>query len=204
MMAGPRKNVLFISLEDANPWFGCYGHHQVSTPNIDDIASRATVFRHAYAQAAVCNPSRASLIMGLRPETTGVYGNFDEWRNRIPEATGTIPEHFHANGYRTVNVGKVVHSWENYRPTDPNGAARVKAMWETHLPDPEGEKPILGARGGAVPARARRLRRRAAALPLHRFRVGPLLLQTSRTTRRAISTTSRWSTRPSTRATACG
>lgn len=90
--------------------------------------------------------------MGLRPCTTGVYGNFDEWRTRIPQATGTIPEHFHANGYRTVNIGKVVHSWENYRPTDPNGAARVEAMWETHLPAPEGEKPILEPKRPAASA----------------------------------------------------
>jgi arylsulfatase A-like enzyme len=152
MMAGRRKNVLFVSLEDANPWFGCYGHHQVSTPNIDEIASRGTVFRHAYSQAAVCNPSRASLIMGLRPETTGVYGNYDEWRDRIPEATGTIPEHFRANGYRTVNIGKVVHSGERYRPTAPEGAARVEAMWETHLPNPEGDEPILEPKRPAAPA----------------------------------------------------
>ena len=141
-MSTGTPNVIFVSLEDSNPWFGCYGHTQVKTPNIDAIASEGTVFRRAFCQAPVCNPSRASMITGLRPDTTGVYGNFDEWRDKIPESTKTIPEHLCAAGYHTVNIGKVVHGWAGYTHPSAGGEERVRAMWETHLDNPAGKTPI--------------------------------------------------------------
>src|SRR5690348_1731043 len=70
-----RPNVLFIAIDDLNDWVGCLaGHPQAKTPNIDRLASRGTLFTNAHCQAPLCNPSRSSLMTGLRPSTTGIYG----------------------------------------------------------------------------------------------------------------------------------
>src|SRR3954447_596932 len=69
-----RPNVLFIAIDDLNDWVGCLGGHpQVKTPNIDRLARRGTLFTNAHCQAPLCNPSRSSLLTGLRPSTTGIY-----------------------------------------------------------------------------------------------------------------------------------
>ena len=70
-----RPNVLFIAIDDLNDWVGCLGGHpQAHTPNIDALAARGTLFTNAHCQAPLCNPSRASIMTGLRPSTTGIYG----------------------------------------------------------------------------------------------------------------------------------
>ena len=72
--AGERPNVLFIAIDDQNDWIGCLkGHPQAATPNIDRLAARGTLFTNAHCQAPLCNPSRTSLLTGLRPTTTGIY-----------------------------------------------------------------------------------------------------------------------------------
>ena len=72
--AEKRPNVLFIAVDDLNDWVGCLGGHpQVKTPHIDRLARRGTLFTNAHCQAPLCNPSRSSLLTGLRPTTTGIY-----------------------------------------------------------------------------------------------------------------------------------
>ena len=76
----PQKlpNVLFIAIEDFNPdHLGCYGG-QALTPNIDRLAAEGMLFRNAYVDVAVCNPSRTALLTGLRPPTSRVYGNSND------------------------------------------------------------------------------------------------------------------------------
>ena len=69
-----KKNVLFLAIDDLNDWIGCLGGHpQVKTPNLDKLAARGTLFTNAHCQAPVCNPSRTSVLLGLRPSTTGIY-----------------------------------------------------------------------------------------------------------------------------------
>ena len=72
-IAADRPNVLFISLDDMNDWLGCYdGHPDVKTPNIDRLAKRAVLFTNAHCVSPICGPSRAAVLTGMRPETTGV------------------------------------------------------------------------------------------------------------------------------------
>ena len=67
-------NVLLISIDDLNDWTGCLsGHPQPKTPNIDRLAARGTLFTNAHCQSPVCNPSRASLLTGRHPHSSGVY-----------------------------------------------------------------------------------------------------------------------------------
>ena len=74
-------DVLFIAVDDLNDWVGVLGGHpQVKTPNIDRLARRGVLFTNAHASAPACNPSRASLMTGVRPSTSGVYNNPQDWR----------------------------------------------------------------------------------------------------------------------------
>ena len=101
-------NVLFIVVDDLRPLLGCYGHPEMHTPHIDRLAQRGTLFNRAYCQFPVCNPSRASLLTGLRPTTNGVQDNYANFRRTVPDAV-TLPQHFKAHGYHTRSIGKITH-----------------------------------------------------------------------------------------------
>jgi choline-sulfatase len=109
--ARPKPNVLFIAIDDLNDWVGCLGGHpQAQTPNMDRLAARGTVFRNAHCQSPLCNPSRSSLLTGLRPSTTGIYGLAPGIRDveRTRECV-TLPQYFAQHGYFTATFGKVFH-----------------------------------------------------------------------------------------------
>lgn len=136
--AEEKPNVLFISIEDMAPYLGCYGHADMKTPHIDALATRGVLFKHAYAQAPVCNPSRASVITGLRPETLKVFGNWDDWRKRVPADHPTLPEFFSRSGYLTAKIGKINHHIEAFRdPPDPAASKRIANMWDRELNAPQ-------------------------------------------------------------------
>ena len=103
-----KYNVLFIAIDDLRPLLGCYGYPEMHTPNIDALAERGTLFNRAYCQFPVCNPSRASVLTGLRPDTVGVFDNSKNFRETVPAAV-TLPQHFKAHGYHTRSVGKINH-----------------------------------------------------------------------------------------------
>ena len=106
--ASGEYNVLFIIADDLRPMLGCYGYPEIYTPNIDRLAARGTLFNRAYCQYPLCNPSRASLLTGLRPETTRVNSNAANFRQTVPEAVA-LPDHFAAQGYHTQSIGKIEH-----------------------------------------------------------------------------------------------
>lgn len=108
--AGP-KNVLFIAVDDLNDWVGCLkGHPQAKTPNFDRLAARGTVFTNAHCQAPLCNPSRSSLLTGLRPSTTGIHGLAPGIRQVESLKTHvTLPQTFTEKGYFTYTCGKIYH-----------------------------------------------------------------------------------------------
>ncbi len=112
--AEPNKpNVLFIAIDDLRDWVNYLGYEQVRTPNLDRLAARGVSFTRSYCAAPVCNPSRAALLSGLRPSTTGVYSNGTDWRNVISDETATLPLHFKQNGYYVAGAGKIYH--DSYR-----------------------------------------------------------------------------------------
>ena len=104
-----RPNVLFVSIDDLRPELGCYGNQEIKTPNIDEFSKTATTFMRAYCQAAVCAPSRASVMTGLRPDSNRVWDLRGKFRVNLPEVV-TIPQHFHKHGYYTVSMGKIFHN----------------------------------------------------------------------------------------------
>ena len=104
-----RYNVLFINIDDLNTMLGCYGHPEMHTPNIDQLAGRGTLFNRAYCQFPLCNPSRASVLTGLRPDTTGIKTNDTAEGDTFGAVTA--PQYFKAHGYHTRSVGKIAHGW---------------------------------------------------------------------------------------------
>lgn len=109
--ATQNPNVLFIAIDDLNDWVGCLGGHpQAKTPNLDRLARQGTLFANAHCNAPLCNPSRASLLTGLRPSTTGIYGLAPGIRDVTSlEHWITLPQYFAAHGYFTAGFGKVFH-----------------------------------------------------------------------------------------------
>lgn len=110
--ATKKLNVLFISIDDLRPSLGVYEDPIAISPNIDQLATEGITFREAFCQSAVCAPSRASLMTGVRPDSTKVWHLGDKFREINPQAV-TMPQYFSKFGYHTVNIGKIFH---NYMP----------------------------------------------------------------------------------------
>ena len=113
----PKPNVLLISIDDLNDWVGCLGGHpQAKTPNIDRLAKMGTLFSNAQCQSPVCNPSRASMMTGRYPHTSGVYFLSPDLRQApVLKDLKTLPEVFADHGYKTMAAGKIFHGGGNAR-----------------------------------------------------------------------------------------
>lgn len=105
-----RPNVLFIAVDDLRVELGCYGSDYVKTPNIDKLAASGTLFEQAYCQQTVCNPSRASMLTGMRPDTLRVWDLPTHFRQNKPNAI-TLPQLFKRNNYHAQCIGKIFHNW---------------------------------------------------------------------------------------------
>ena len=103
-----RPNILFIAIDDLRPELGCYGEKLVKTPKIDGLAQEGLRFTRAYCQEAICGPSRASIMTGLRPNSCGVVENTTYFRDTVPDVV-TLPQHFIRNGYESIYIGKIYH-----------------------------------------------------------------------------------------------
>jgi arylsulfatase A-like enzyme len=148
-----RPNVLLIAVDDLNHWVGYLGRNpQTITPNIDRLAARGVRFTRSYCAAPVCNPSRAALMSGLRPSTTGVYDNANDWRTAIPPDR-TLPTTFRKAGYFVCGAGKIYHE-----------AYRRPAEWDDYLvgegkdPSPVGDTGVDGIKFAPLDANDEDLR----------------------------------------------
>lgn len=104
-----KPNILFIPVDDLRPELGAYGDEFIQTPNIDRLAEQGITFTRAYCQQAVCNPSRASLLTGLRPDSLQVWDLQTSFRKNLPSVV-TLPQFFKQNGYTTITLGKIFHN----------------------------------------------------------------------------------------------
>ncbi|MBN2505489.1 MAG: sulfatase [Verrucomicrobia bacterium] len=143
--AAAPPNILFIAIDDLNHWVGHLGRNlQTKTPNIDRLASLGVTFTRAYCTAPACNPSRASLMSGQRPSTTGCYLNSQNWRPAVPEDR-LLNSHFARAGYRVYGAGKIYHGagdrgghWDDYfpgkgGPLEPHPSAKNKGVGGIHF-----------------------------------------------------------------------
>ena len=110
-------NVLFIIVDDLNTALGSYiesgsrpHYATANTPNLDRLAAEGIRFENAFVQNPLCNPSRASLLSGLRPNTVDVHTTGTWPRHKVGDELRMLPEHFHDHGYFTGRVGKVGHN----------------------------------------------------------------------------------------------
>lgn len=151
--AAGKPNVLFVAIDDQNDWIGPLGGHPlVKTPHLDRLAGRGTTFLNAHVQAPLCNPSRTSLMLGLRPTTTGIYGlspwfrTVEAWKDRV-----TLPQHFKAGGYRTYTTGKIYHGGAGgpakqaveFDVWGPHGGMGAKPPEKLIPPTPMGNNPLM-------------------------------------------------------------
>lgn len=110
-----KPNVLFIAVDDLNTWISpIKNYSNIKTPNFDRLAKMGVTFTDAHCQAPLCGPSRASLMTGLRPSTTGIYGMTPDNKIRREGNSATknikfLPEYFQENGYQTMGIGKLFH-----------------------------------------------------------------------------------------------
>jgi iduronate 2-sulfatase len=136
-------NVLFIMADDYRPELGCYASLAL-TPNLDQLAKRSIKFNRAYCQQAVCNPSRSSLLTGLRPDTLGLWNNGTHFRELRPDIV-TLPQHFKQQGYDTRCCGKIFHNWHTKEKGDPRSWSQPEflhyANHGTDVPEVSGVVP---------------------------------------------------------------
>jgi choline-sulfatase len=157
----PNSNVLFLAVDDMKDWVNCLGGYAgtVHTPHIDRLAGRGMLFTNAHCPSPKCAPSRAAIMTGLRPSTTGLYDNGHWWLPNLPDVV-TLPQHFRNHGYRVVGAGKIFHhtagnnppnQWDDFfRLTFRNDpwfrGVRLNYPWSKSGPNPNGF-PFSGVQG---------------------------------------------------------
>ena len=129
------KNVLFIIADDLSNMLGCYGAEGVITPNLDRLANKGLKFDRAYCQASLCNPSRASILTGRRPNNLKIWNNKPHFRELHPNIV-TLPEQFKGNGYYTAGIGKIFHNWSQSLKGDSKSWSEPETFhWAAHYQD---------------------------------------------------------------------
>src|SRR4051794_31594787 len=121
----PKYNVLFIAVDDLNDRLSFLGNSEVISPNLQRLVAKGMVFKFAYCQFPLCNPSRTSLLSGWRPDKTGIVSNTVRPRSVMGPNVVFLPEYFKQYGYRIERYGKIMHgtfendiAWDYAEPTE--------------------------------------------------------------------------------------
>jgi arylsulfatase A-like enzyme len=126
-------NVLFIPVDDLRVLVDVYGETEPLrpiTPQLDRLASSSVTFANAHCQQAICNASRASVMTGLRPDSTRCWKLETFFRNTVGYALKTLPQHFAEQGYTTHGIGKIYHSTNSVsQDDDPTGSRSWNDGW---------------------------------------------------------------------------
>ncbi|WP_407429412.1 sulfatase [Arcticibacter sp.] len=144
-------NVLFLVSDDMRAELNVYGSQIAKTPNLDRLANDGVRFERAYCQYPLCGPSRASILSGRRPTTSGLYGN-REWLGASYPDWVSLPKYFQQQGYVTLRSGKIFHGgiddteawdqggeerlWSNPIDTTPPSAVSASEFWAKYIEGP--------------------------------------------------------------------
>lgn len=138
-------NILWISLEDTSPRFGCYGDEAARTPNIDRLASQGCIYPQAFSTAGVCAPSRSTIITGMYAVSIGSQHMRTAHTNpatpELPTPYETVPPHYvkafpeylRAAGYYCTNNHKTDYQFEP--PLTAWDECDPEAHWRHREPD---------------------------------------------------------------------
>ena len=151
-----KPNVLFIVIDDMNDWISLLDPQSpIKTPNLERLAKRGTLFTNAYCISAACNPSRVATLTGLRPGTSGVYGNNSDWRRALPKRR-TLMQQFQLAGYAVRGAGKIFHHQFNGAFHDEASFGDFLSMAPQNMPPKKlNQAPKYGSRNtdwGAWPS----------------------------------------------------
>ncbi|MHC5067725.1 MAG: sulfatase [Planctomycetota bacterium] len=148
LVAAERPNVLFIAVDDLKPVLGCFGDELAQTPHIDALAASGVAFTNAHTPHAICGPSRAAIMSGMRSDQVGVIDLKTMWRDVTPDVVA-LPQLFREHGYTTAAIGKIYDPRCVDKDNDkPSWSLPYKTTGKLSY-DPEWGEPALGYYVGA-------------------------------------------------------
>ena len=144
-MTTDRPNILWISFEDCNPRYGCYGDEVATTPNLDAFATEACTWTNAFSTAPVCSPARGAVITGMYPISVGIHHHRANSREQypmmpygygavLPHYVKCIPEYLRHAGYYCTNTSKTDYQFD--APPTAWDECSATAHWRNRS-DPE-------------------------------------------------------------------
>ncbi len=146
MATARRPNILWISFEDTNPFYGCYGDPVARTPNLDRLAGEACRWPNAFSTAGVCAPARSAVITGLYPISLGTHHMRTAHTNPaapelptpysavVPHYVKCFSEYLRAAGYYCTNNSKTDYQFDP--PSTAWDECSDTAHWRNR-PDPD-------------------------------------------------------------------